>query len=154
MKKWVVYLLGILTGVVLTIAALVVISLITNAIDKKSETTTTPEVTKVEEKKSDDNITMFDQPGEVLEEKAFEVFQVLAEDAALVSGQTPEARRAGLNIYTGTTCLITNREGQLYYDDQKIKATAGKVFRQVGIFRYEAKNGDFKTIPIIMLMDK
>ncbi len=149
MKKWVVYLLGILTGVVLTIAALVVISLITNAIDKKSGTIN--QVT-VGEDDGSDSFKMFDQPGEVREERAFKVFQVLAEDAALVSGQKKDD--VALNWYLGPVCLLTNKEGQLYYDDQEIKAPAGKVFRQVGIYRYETNKGMQKTVPIIMLMDK
>lgn len=131
MKKWVVYLLGILTGVVLTIAGISLFAYINNA-------------------QSDDGITYFENPGKIAEDKAFQVFQVLDDDAALVKAQSDE----NFDMYFGKVYLIVNDEGEYYYDEQKITAPAGKVFRQVGIYRYPTKSNNIKTVPVIQLMDK
>jgi hypothetical protein len=131
MKKWVVYLLGILTGVVLTMAGISLFAYINNA-------------------QSDDGITYFEKPGKIAEDKAFKVFQVIYDDAALVNAQSDEDD----DLYFGKVYLLVNDEGEYYYDEQKITAPAGKVFRQVGICRYPTKNDNIKTVPVIMLMDK
>ncbi len=131
MKKWVVYLLGILTGVVLTQVGITLFAYISNA-------------------NSDDGITFFENPGKIAEDKAFEVFQVLDDDAALVNAQSNES----LDSYYGKVYLLVNDEGEYYYDEQKITAPAGKVFRQVGIYRYPTKDNNIKTVPVIQLMDK
>ena len=131
MKKWVVYLLGILTGVVLTQVGITLFAYISNA-------------------NSDDGITFFENPGKIAEDKAFKVFQVLDDDAALVKAQSDEE----FDLYFGKVYLLVNDEDEFYYDEQKITAPAGKVFRQVGIYRYPTKRNDIKTVPVIMLMDK
>ena len=131
MKKWVVYLLGILTGVVLTIAGIMLFAYINNAT-------------------SNEGITYFEEPGKIAEDKDFRVFQVLDDNAALVNARSDEL----FDSYHGKVYLIVNDEGEYYYDEQKITAPAGKVFRQVGIYRYPTKNEDIKTVPVIMLLDK
>ena len=93
---------------------------------------------------------MFDAPGDVVEDNNFKVFQVIADDAALVNAQSEE----DLDLYLGKVYLVVNNEGKYYYDEQIIKAPQGKVFRQVGICRYPTRNDMVKTVPIIMLMDK
>lgn len=153
MKKWVVYLLGIVTGVVLTFAALFGISIIKDAIDNRSKPTPEPVVT-VDENPVDNRYTMFDEPGEVLEDRAVQVFQVVSQDAALVKGQDARTRRLGSDLFLGPIYMYMNNEGKILYDEQIIKAPAGKVFRQMGIFRYEANSGMLKTVPVITLMDK
>ena len=129
MKKWVVYLLGILTGVVLTIAGITLFAYINNA-------------------RSNEGITYFENPGKIAEDKAFKVFQVLDDHAALVNAQSNEL----LDSYLGKVYLLVNDDGEYYYDDQKITAPAGKVFRQVGIYHYPTRNEDIKTVPVIMLL--
>lgn len=41
-----------------------------------------------------------------------------------------------------------------YYDDQVITIPQGKVFRQIGTFRYENTEHMKKTIPVIDIFDK
>lgn len=77
-----------------------------------------------------------------------EVFQVIANDAALVKCADKDG-----DLF-GPVCLIVNSEGKYYYDDQKIKIPKDKVARQVGIYRYPTKNETLKTVPIIEIMDK
>jgi hypothetical protein len=40
------------------------------------------------------------------------------------------------------------------YDKQVVKVPAGMCMRQVGIYKYETKLGDLKTVPIVKLMNK
>ena len=96
----------------------------------------------------DDGVTMFDEPGEVFSETSFRVFQVLDKGVALVSGNTK------YGTYSGITCLLINKEGKLYYDEEIIKVTQGKVARQMGIYQYQNRDDMTKTVPIIMIMDK
>ena len=137
MKKWLVYLLGVLTGIVLTLAFVFFVG------STRANNTETLE----EQVENDNNITWFDEPGDIVDEKSYKVLQVISQDAALVNAQSYS------DLYTGTVYLITNDEGKYYYDDQIIKAPTGKVIRQIGIYRYETRTG-YITVPIIMIMDK
>lgn len=151
MKKWVVYLLGILTGVVLTVAGISLFAYINNAQSDDGVTNNAQsDDGKTNNAKSDDGITYFEKPGKIAEDKAFQVLQVIYENAALVTAKSDEV----YDMYLGTVYLLVNDEGEYYYDDQKITAPAGKVFRQVGIYRYPTKDNNIKTVPVIQLMDK
>jgi hypothetical protein len=88
--------------------------------------------------------------GDVIEVKAFKVFQVLGEDAALVNGATHEE----YDIYSGAVYLLTNEDGKYYYDDEVVKVPEGKVARQVGIYQYQTKSNFGKTVPIIQIMNE
>ena len=140
MKQWVVFLGGVVTGIILTILVLAIIG---NAQNGRSDSI-------VEEAKSDNNITMFDAPGDIIEDDNVKVFQVIADDAALARAQEDKYD----DLYLGKVYLVVNNDGKYYYDDEILKVKEGKVFRQVGIYRYPTRNEDVKTVPIIMLMDK
>ena len=140
MKQWVVFLGGVVTGAILTF---IVLAIIANAQNGRSDSI-------VGEARSDKNITMFDEPGDVVEDNNFKVFQVIADDAALVTAKQDKYD----DIYLGKVYLVVNNDGKYYYDDEILKVKEGKVFRQVGIYRYPTRNEDVKTVPIIMLMDK
>lgn len=140
MKQWVVFLGGVVTGAILTF---IVLAIIGNAQNGRSDSI-------VEETNSNNKITMFDEPGDVVEDNNLKVFQVIAEDAALAKGQEDKYD----DLYLGKVYLLINNDGKFYYDDEIVKAKEGKVFRQVGIYRYPTRNENIKTVPIIMLMDK
>lgn len=134
MKKWLIFGGGVLTGVVLTyLFAFIFFA-------GRSD--------------SDDGTTWFEKPGDVIEVKAFEVFQVLGEDAALVNGQSREDLDIGIDVYTGAVYLLTNKDGKYYYDDEVVRVPEGKVARQVGIYRYQTESKFEKTVPIIQIMSK
>ena len=134
MKKWLIFCGGVLTGVVLTyLFAFIFFA-------SRSD--------------SDDGTTWFEKPGDVIEVKAFEVFQVLGEDAALVNGQSREDLDIGIDVYTGAVYLLTNKDGKYYYDDEVVRVPEGKVARQVGIYRYQTESKFEKTVPIIQIMSK
>ena len=138
MKKWVVFLLGVLTGIVL-------LSCVASLYNSMNQSNTTTE----DGKEQSDGIKMFKEPGDIINEQSFEVFQVLAEDAALVRGKGDS-----YSIYNGLVYLLINRDGKYYYDGEKIDIKKNQKVRQVGIYRYENKSEIIKTVPIIEIVDK
>lgn len=122
MKKIWVFLLGILSGVILTFLTLIVIAGI---------------------KTNNSNPKFFDEPGDIISERAMNVFQVLDDGAALATGQYDI-----LSVY-----LLYDEDGKPFYDNQEVIAPKGKCFRQVGIYKYKANNGMLKTVPVVKLMD-
>lgn len=137
MKKTWVYLLGILTGIVITFIAIVIIGVANNAGNDPAA-------------KMTNGMSFFESPGEVIDETSFEVFQTLGDGTALAEGKGDSHS----SVYLGINALLYNEEGVPYYDEQIVTAPQGKCFRQVGIYRYHAKGGMDKTVPIIMIMDK
>lgn len=92
--------------------------------------------------------TWFDNPGEVIDEPSFKVFQVLSSAEALVIGKGD-----GHSAYLGAIYLFVDPEGN-FYDDQIIKAPKGMEVRRVGTVRYVTKNESTKTVPVIQIMEK
>lgn len=129
MKKVLIFLGGLVTGVLLTL-------LISWAI-----------VSNQAETEADDVIKMFDEPGEVIETQSFKVFQAITEGAALAHAEDD-------GLYMGVTCLLKDDEGKYYYDQEIVEIPEGKVAKQVGIFRYETAAGLSTTVPIVKIMNK
>lgn len=134
MNKFLIYLLGIITGVGLTFAF---------AYFKSESDNIVP----------DNGMTFFEQPGDTFNVNALQVIQVIDDNHALAREMKWESF---LEEYMPEelVVLITNDSGEYYYDDQMIKATKGKCFRQVGIYKYETRAGIEKTVPILKLADK
>jgi hypothetical protein len=138
MKSWGLFFAGVFVGIIV-MAFIDILKISSDGPDKN-------ETEIVDEK--DDGVTMFDEPGEIFSETSFRVFQVLEKGAALVSGNTKYGTYGGIN------CLLINREGKLYYDDEIVKVPQGKVAKQVGVYQYPNREDMIKTVPIIMIMDK
>ncbi len=85
--------------------------------------------------KTQDEVKYFDNPVtyEQGTAKSFEVFQVISEDGALATEMFPSNK---------VVLLL----GSSFYDNQTVFVNKPK---QVGIYRYKAKNGNLKTVPII-----
>jgi hypothetical protein len=135
MKKWLIFGGGFLTGIVATILLLVVIGLA---------------------KQSSDGLigaTMFDEPGQAVEDRAFKVLQVIDDNAALVNAKSGTYSYSGEDHFHGTLYVIINNDGKYYYDEEIIKVPSGKKARHVGIYKYTAKSGDYKTVPVIKIMN-
>ena len=122
MKKWGLFLGGVATGIILTFLVAVIYNYIQN------------------------DVTNFDQPGPVVNESSVKVMQVIGSNAALVREQGNDSH---YDWYVGPIYLLRNYDGQYYYDDEIVRKPAGKTFRQTGVYRYEAKSGDYKTVAII-----
>jgi len=142
MNRLLVFLGGLLAGIALTLAVMFVLSRSVESMDSDGATDSK---TEAENERNRDGVTYFEEPGDIINEKSFRVFQVIADDAALVMGG---------NDYLGTIYAIVNDEKKYYYDDERIKVPKGKVVRQIGIYKYPTKNEIVKTVPIIMITDK
>lgn len=126
MKNWGLFLGGVVTGVILTFLFAYFYAYGSN--DGLS------------------GVTNFDQPGQVINESSVKVMQVVGDNAALVRGQDNNRHD---DWYFGSIYLLRNYEGKYYCDDEIIRRPAGKKFKQTGIYKYEAKSGDCKTVAII-----
>ena len=140
MKKWQFFCGGLVTGVVLTILFAVVINSL--SIGKEANGGSQE---SVGESSMKDDIKLFDEPGDIIEENSLKVFQVITDHTALVRN---------INSYVGTVYLITNKDNEYYYDTQEINIPKNKEIRQIGIYRYPNQNDVIKTVPIIMIMNK
>ncbi|MBR1834795.1 MAG: hypothetical protein IJ785_04740 [Bacteroidales bacterium] len=129
MKKIWIYLLGVVTGIVVTFIVLFIIGNSNN-------------------EHSPDGMEFFKEAGEVMECSSYQVFQALSDGCALAW----ESDEGGLPNLLGAIVLLYNEEGSPYYDRQTISASHEECFRQVGIFRYKNGDGNYSTVPIIMLM--
>jgi len=135
MKKWLVFVLGVLTGIVLTFLFALLLSLGVKMNENNRE--------------KNNGVTMFDKPGDVLDVYSFKVFQVLGDDSALVYGKVDNS-----SYYGGAVYLLTNDEGKYYYDDEIVDVPKGGIVRHFGIYRYQNRSELEKTVPIIRIVDK
>ena len=137
MKKWVVFLLGLISGVVLTLVTMVILAMGANT------------------NANNNGVTLFDQPGECLNAKAFEVMQVVDNNHALAHEvEWNDVLERYMQTGSGLLVLVTNDNGEYYYDDQIIEIPQGMCMRQVGIYRYQTRMDMEKTVPIVKLMSK
>ena len=143
MKKWLIFGGGVLTGIVLTLLLSIALYYKQNKVTAASEKAPIESVAE-----EDSPITMFDEPGDVIETKSFKVLQSVCKGAAL--SYTEENG----SYYMGLLCLLVDEKGKYYYDDEIVKVPAGKVVRQVGVFEYENGAGMAKTVPVVKIMDK
>ena len=123
MKKWLVYLLGIITGVILTFAFAFYVNLSNNS--------------------GIVGLEMFEEPGDYMEYSQFEVFQVVSSGCAL----------AHADESFGTIVLIIPNENQQFYDDQKIVLKSDQCAQHVGTYRYSTKMDIEKTVPAVRIID-
>jgi hypothetical protein len=117
------FFIGMLSGVVLTIVALVVIAFVSK---KASE---------------DDAIQRLEKPVSYESKKitSFKVFQVLGEDAALAK----EISVKKLDLYLGNTVVLVGKD---FYSDQVITIKNPK---RIGTYSYTNNGGMPMTVPII-----
>lgn len=132
MKKWLVFLLGFISGIVFTFVTALVIGGSSN---------------------TDSDITLFEQPGECLSVNRFEVLQAVGDNYALAYEQEYDSY---IEDYRSTDLLVlvTNDNGEYYYDEQVIDIPDGKCMRQIGIYKYQSKAEVWKTVPVVKIMDK
>lgn len=90
MKKWIIYVLGVITGIILTFAFAFCVNLSNNS--------------------GIIGLEMFEEPGDYMEYSQFEVFQVVESGCAL----------AHADESFGSIVFIIPNESQQFYDDQKI----------------------------------
>lgn len=125
MKKWIVFVLGFVSGMVFLFLVLLIIG--------KSSAT-------------NEGMTYFEKPGKCISTKDFEVMQVVGEGYALA--------REKKGYVGGILVLVTNENGELYYDNQVIKVPEGKCMRQIGVYEYQTRMETIKTVPIVQVMNE
>jgi len=123
MKKWLVYLLGIITGVILTFAFAFYVNLSNNS--------------------GIVGLEMFEEPGDYMEYSQFEVFQVVESGCAL----------AHADDSFGAIVFIIPNENQQFYDEQKIVLKKDQCAQRVGTYKYSTKMEIEKTVPAIRIVD-
>jgi hypothetical protein len=96
-------------------------------------------------------ITMFPEPGPVMDLKSFEILQVHSNGQALAYSSDKVPAQPIID-YHGPTVLFLPDKNQPYYDHLVITVPEGKIVRQVGTYRYKARDG-VKTVPIISFQE-
>lgn len=130
MRKGLVFVFGIVTGIVVTFVFFLILGL---AVNKSSH--------------SMDGVDYFENVGQVMPVQKYKVMQVLPNGNALATELSNEEH----DWYHGSVVLIIASDDSHYYDDQVVKKSSGKKFMQVGTYRYETKQGFVKTVPAVVL---
>lgn len=123
MKKTVIFILGILTGIVLTFVCLAIIG-----------------------KKQNNNFTKLETPIEFNGATSFKVLQVL-QDGCLANS---EEKLTHSSYYGDPIVYILNDGQSQYYDDQIISVPKGKQALQVGTYKYISATGQ-RTVPVLQI---
>lgn len=89
----------------------------------------------------------FQQKGKQINERSFQVFDVLSNSQALVHGKDK------YGYYDGVVYLLIDKVDSEMYDDQIIEVPKGKVAKRHGTYQYTTRNGSYKTVPKIMIVD-
>lgn len=96
-------------------------------------------------------VTMLPKPGPVMDLKSFEILQVHSNGQALAYSSDKVPAQPIID-YHGPTVLFLPDKNQPYYDHLVITVPEGKIVRQVGTYRYKARDG-VKTVPIISFQE-
>ena len=99
---------------------------------------------------------VYAEPGEIIKEKSFQVFQVYTPHAALVSGKSEGGGYYGITylLVRDKYYYLLNNHDSEFYDEQIVKVPKGKVVRMFGTYSYTTRDGRYKTVPRIMIVDK
>lgn len=93
-------------------------------------------------------LTVFPERGDaIMTSGEIKVMQVVATDAAL-AWVYEDGDEYSIDMLL---VLLTNNDGQTYYDDQKIDIPSGRSLRQIGTYQYTAANERVKTVPAVVI---
>lgn len=153
-KKWV-FILGMLAGVLLTIAILAAVQYLPKLMHGSEADVVMQDrrdslrLAAVEEMQKMEELQYLSQ-NVTFDEKSVKVFQVIQSvnnDQALVYGKDESG------AYYGTLYLLEYGMNMLY-DGQIIKIPRGMVLRLVGKYQYVTTDGGYKTVPKVRITDK
>lgn len=128
MKKGLVFIFGVLTGILLTIAILVVVG-------------------KGLGSSQQNNFNVAEQKTPFTVADSFEVFQVL-EGGALAKCKEEEI--GSVTLFTGPIVFLVADGQNQYYDNQIVTTPHGKSAIQVGTYKYPTRSDVDKTVPVII----
>lgn len=155
MKKWLIYIGGIATGIIIVMVIMVI-----NQYDYSSNVTNDkPDDSEVFIKAREEALTNIlsgrnEKPGRIIDEKSFKVFQVLTKTVALVRGQSEGG------YYYGNIYLLVDKSSQIldpdfeFYDGQIVKVNENEKVRMFGTYKYITTDGMHKTVPRIRIINK
>ena len=87
-------------------------------------------------------IEYFEAEGKCITKHPIKVFQ----------GMYPQSNTGLAYTQDYLVVLVANDDNKSYYDDEVVKASENKCFKQVGMFRYTTKEGNnLKTVPVVKL---
>lgn len=149
MKKFLIFLAGVIVGIGLTV-------LYPYFNKAESDNTNVNEETL-------QGLTMFSEKGDCVKTTSrkksaeIEINQVVKSNMALGTVQYYSDQK----LYGGeflrsydydnkVVVLLTNDEGKTYYDDQKIDVS-NKCLRQIGTFEYTSRGFSEKTVPVVVI---
>lgn len=122
MKKWLIYVLGVISGIVITFVFAYFINRSNNS--------------------GIIGLQLFEEPGEYMDYSQFDVLQVIDSGCALAH---PDGELS-------TIVLIIPNDGQQFYDNQEIILNNDECAQRVGTYRYETRIGIEKTVPVIEII--
>ena len=128
MNRWLIFIGGVLVGVVITLLVLLIIGLS----DQRKE-----------------HITLFDKPGVAVADREFIVNQIVNDTAVFVNAIRNELGTP----HIGDTYLLVNN-GKCLNDNQTIVVQEGQIARQIGTYRYVEIDDVIETVPIIKIMNR
>lgn len=150
MKKGLVFFLGMVAGALIAVAAMSYFGNFSSA--------DTTEKSPVVKPNKFPGVTLFEEPGDVIDLRSFKVRQVQGNGSVIMEG-IKKSKPGEFDFIAGTKVLFLPEEGVLYYDDQVISLPSNKCARIIGTYRYE-EAGLFdsstyvKTIPVLKVFDK
>lgn len=121
MKKWIIYVLGIVTGILLTFGMALCVNLSRN--------------------RGIVGLKLFDKPAKDLGYTEFEIFQVIGSDGAL----------AHADGSFGTIVYLLSDKFLQFYDDQHIVLNENQKAKYVGTYSYTTNSNISKTVPVIQI---
>lgn len=150
MKKGLVFFLGMIVGALIAVAIMSYVGNFSNS----GSSSDAPAV----KRNQFPGVTLFDEPGEVMNLRSFKVKQVLSNGAVHMDGIN-KSKPGDFDFIAGTRVLFLPEEGVLYYDDQVITLPSTKCVRIIGTYRYETtgfldSDKYVKTTPVLKVFDK
>lgn len=146
MKNLLIYVLGIITGVILSFYVKPSDGPEADGAEKievSEEYVGHPQSGAFQVSEAGD-LEMFESTGEDMGYSRFELFQVVGSGYAL----------AHADDSFGMVVLIMPNEGQRFYDGQEIVLADTQCARHVGLYTYDSKMGIEKTVPAVRIMDR
>ena len=142
MKKGLIFFIGMIAGVVLTIVLAYFINNNSTIINGENNTITWYQ---------DPGVTLFDEPGEPMKVECFKVFQCLDNGTALAQS----AFSKEWPLFGESVVLFPPTNNGAYYDGKIIDVPGNRIVRQIGVYRYETMQDKIiKQVPIIQFYDK
>lgn len=149
MQKWGIFVLGMISGAVLTFVFFFFMGLYIaggESTDGSSTTSAQEQVVKPLH-----GMTLFDNPGDCFEGNTFEVKQVIDDHYALA--KVVKNKKYKSYEFDSQWVLIKGEQNEYFYDGMEINVLQGKCMRQIGVYNYTNQIGLDKTVPVLELSE-